>query len=71
MVAGSLTYDTKLDSKGFNKGISKLGGIAKTGLKVAGAGIAAMTTAITGVVVASVKARGELEQQIRWCRNFI
>ena len=67
-VAGSLTYDTNIDKKGFEKGLNKLESIsAKAGKNIAIA-MGAITTAVAGVttaiVVESVKARGELEQQI-------
>lgn len=64
MADGSVTIDTSLDSKGFEKGIGKLGSIAKTGLKVLAAGTAAAGTAFVGLVKKSIDARGEIEQQI-------
>ena len=64
MADGSITIDTKLNSDGIKNGLSKIGGIAKGALKgVAVAGVA-VTAAFAGIVTASVKARGELEQQI-------
>ncbi len=71
MADGSVTIDTKLNDDGIEKGVkslkgnfNKIGNIAKTALK--GITIAAGTTAtaFAGIVTASVKARGELEQQI-------
>ena len=64
MADGSVTIDTKLDNDGFKNGIGKLGSIAKTGLKSVAVAIGAVTAAFAGIVTASVKARGELEQQI-------
>ena len=67
-VAGSLTYDTKIDKKGFEKGVNSLKtNVAKVGKDIAIA-VGAITTAtageVAGIVTASVKARGELEQNI-------
>ena len=64
MVDGSVVIDTKLDDKGFKNGLSKLGSLGKTALKGVAVGVGAVATAFAGVVVASVKARGEIEQQI-------
>lgn len=64
MVAGSLKYDTKLDSDGFKKGLSKLGSVASTAAKGIAAGMAAATAAVTGLVTASVKAYAEYEQLV-------
>ena len=64
MADGSVVIDTKLDNGGFKKGLSGLGNIAKAGLKGVAVGVGAVATAFAGVVVASVKARGEIEQQI-------
>ena len=63
-VAGSLTYDTKLDTKGFSKGLSKVGSATKTAFKGVGVAIGAVATAITGITVASTKAYAEYEQLI-------
>ena len=64
MADGSVTIDTSLDNKGFEKGIGKLGSIAKTGLKALAAGATAAGAAFTGLVKKSIDARGEIEQQI-------
>lgn len=64
MADGSVTIDTKLDESGFSKGINKLGKIAKIGLASITAAASAVTTVFVGIVKESVKARGELEQQI-------
>ena len=63
-VAGSLTYDTKLDSKGFESGLKKLGSVAKTGLGVFTGAVAGATTAVAGLVTASVKGFAEYEQLV-------
>lgn len=71
MADGSVTINTELDNSGLNKDISKLkgnfsklGNVAKTALKGATVAVGAVATAFTGLVTASVNARGELEQQI-------
>ena len=63
MADGSVVIDTKLDDKGFKSGLSKLGSLGKTALKGVAVGVGAVATAFAGVVTASVKARGEMEQQ--------
>ena len=63
-VAGSLTYDTKIDEDGFKKGFASLQSAGTAAFKALAAGAAAVTAALGAIVVASVKARGELEQQI-------
>ena len=71
MSDGSITIDTKLNNDGIEKGISKvknsftkLGNIASKALKGVTVAIGTVATAFAGLVVASVNARGELEQQI-------
>lgn len=64
MADGSVTIDAKLDDKEFKSGLGKIGGIAKGALKGLAVGVGAVTTAFGGMVVASVKARGEIEQSI-------
>ena len=64
MADGSVIIDTKLDDSGVKTGLSKLGSIGMTALKGIAIGAGAVATVFTGIVVASVKARGELEQQI-------
>lgn len=64
MADGSVTIDTKLDDKGLKSGLGKIGGIAKGALGGLVAATGAVTTAFGGMVVASVKARGEIEQSI-------
>lgn len=61
-VAGSLTYDTKLDSSGFNKGLNALGKASGTAFKGIATAVGVATTAITGLVSASVKAYADFEQ---------
>ena len=52
MADGTLVFDTKLDTDGVKTGLSGIGSVAKTGLGVAAAGFAAVTTA----AVATTKA---------------
>lgn len=64
MADGSVTIDTKLNNDGFKSGIGKIGNIAKTSLKGMAVAVGTVTTAFAGLVTASVKARGEIEQSI-------
>lgn len=64
MADGSVTIDTKLDDKGLKSGLGKIGNIAKTAFKGMAVATGAVATAFAGIVTASVKARGEIEQQI-------
>ena len=61
-VAGSLTYDTKLNTDGFSKGLKKLGNVVGSVTKGVGVAIGLVSTAITGLTVASTKAYAEYEQ---------
>lgn len=61
---GSLKFDTSIDEKGFNSGITKLGSIAKGGLKVVGAAVAGVAAAFTGVSKAALDSVASLEQNI-------
>ena len=64
MADGSVTIDTKLNNDGLKSGLGKIGSIAKGALVGVTAAIGTVTTAFAGMVTASVKARGELEQNI-------
>jgi len=64
MADGSVTIDTKLDTDGLKSGLGKIGSIASGALKGATVAIGAVTTAFAGMVTASVKARGEMEQAV-------
>lgn len=64
MADGSVTIDTSLNNKGFESGLSKLGSIAKTGLKAVTIATGVVATGFASIVTASVKARGEIEQSI-------
>lgn len=63
-VAGSLTYDTKIDKKGFEKGLSSLENVANNAMEGVMKAVAAVTVAIAGIGTASVKSYAELEQNI-------
>lgn len=61
---GSVIIDTLLNSDGLKKGLSTIGSISAKALKGVAIATGAVATAFAGVVTASVKARGEIEQQI-------
>ena len=61
-IAGSLTYDTKLDTKGFESGLNKIGGIAKGVAVGVGASITAIGTGLSVLVKNSVDNYAEYEQ---------
>lgn len=64
MADGSVVIKTELDNSGAKKGLNSLGSIAGKALQGVAVATGAITTAMAGMVVASVKATGELEQQI-------
>lgn len=61
-VDGHLNFDTKIDESGFNSGISKLSGLAKSGAAAAATALAGVTAALGGGVVAGVKYNATIEQ---------
>lgn len=61
-IAGSLTYDTKLDTKGFQSGLNKIGGIAKGVAAGVGASITAIGTGLSVLVKNAVDNYAEYEQ---------
>ena len=63
-IAGSLTYDTKLDTKGFESGLNKIGGIAKGVAVGVGASITAIGTGLSVLVKNSVDNYAEYEQLV-------
>lgn len=63
-VAGSLTYDTKLDTKGFKDGLNKIGGIAKGVAISVGASITAIGTGLSVLVKNAVDNYAEYEQLV-------
>ena len=63
-IAGSLTYDTKLDTKGFQSGLNKIGGIAKGVAVGVGASITAIGTELSVLVKNAVDNYAEYEQLV-------
>ena len=64
MADGSVIINTELEDSGLKKGLNKLGSIASSALKCVAVTTGAVTAAFAGLVTTSVKARGDLEQQI-------
>ena len=64
MADGSIIIDTLLNNDGIKSGLNKISSIAGTALKGVTVAIGAVSTAMLGLVTASINARGELEQQI-------
>ena len=58
---GSLTFDTSINGDGFKTGLSKLGGVAKTGLKAAGVALGTVTAGLAAAVTASIKLGSDFE----------
>ena len=67
-IAGSLEYSTKIDNNGFEKGLKKLNSVGGTALKGITTAmvttIAGVSTAITGLSIASVNSYADLEQNV-------
>lgn len=63
-IAGSLTYDTKLDTKGFQSGLNKIGGIAKGVAVGVGASITAIGAGLSVLVKNAVDNYAEYEQLV-------
>ena len=61
---GKVVIETDLDSKGFKSGLSKMQSIAKTGFQAVATSVGVAATAITGLVVASIKAYADYEQLV-------
>jgi len=59
-----IKFKVNLDSKDAESGMSKLGEVGKNAFKVTTAAIGTATVALGGLVMKSVEAAGELEQQI-------
>lgn len=64
MADGKVVIETDLDSSGIEKGLSKLGKVANTGLKAATVAISGTVTALGGISVAAVKTGSEFESQM-------
>lgn len=58
---GSLKFDTAIDEKGFNSGITKLGSLAKGGLSVLAGAIGTVTAALGAGAVAGLKYNASIE----------
>lgn len=61
MADGKVVIDTELDSSGIEKGIQSLNGLAKGGLKVAAASVAAVGTSLLGMAGYAIKAGSSFE----------
>lgn len=62
MADGYLTFDTKINEKGFNEGIKKLGDLGKSGLAAAGKAVAGITAALGAGTIAGTKYNAVIEQ---------
>lgn len=63
-VAGSLTYDAKIDKKGFEKGLDSLKKVSDKAMKTIATGVVAAATAVTTIGTAAVKSYADLEQNV-------
>lgn len=63
-VDGSLNFDTKINESGFNSGVKKLGSVAKTGLAAVGTAVAGVVTAFGAITKQSLTSVASLEQNI-------
>ena len=68
MADGYLNFDTKINEKGFNDGINKLGKLGKSGLSVVGkamtGAVAAVGTGAAAIVKLSLGVAANMEQQV-------
>lgn len=64
MADGKVVIETDLDSSGIEKGLSKLGKVASTGLKAATVAISGTSVALGGVATAAVKTGSDFEKQM-------
>lgn len=68
MADGYLNFDTKINEKGFNDGINKLGKLGKSGLSVVGkamtGAVAAVGTGAAAIVKSSLGVVANMEQQV-------
>ena len=58
---GSLIFDTKIDNKGFKKGVDGIKSAASTSMKVVNGLMIAGAAAVVGIGVASIKAGSQFE----------
>ncbi|HJB19811.1 MAG TPA: tape measure protein [Candidatus Bariatricus faecipullorum] len=61
-VDGHLNFDTRIDEKGFDTGVKKLTGLAKSGVAAVGTALAGVTAALGAGVTAGVKYNATIEQ---------
>lgn len=71
MSDGKVVIETELDSSGFQAGIGKLGGLAKTGLKTTMAAIAGAGAAFAGLGGAAVKVGMDFESAFAGVKKTI
>lgn len=62
MADGSIVIDTKIDSSGAEKGVSKLNSIARAGAKGFGIAVAGVATAVGGLSVAAIRVGSNFEE---------
>ena len=68
MADGYLNFDTKINEKGFNEGVSKLSGLGKSGLSIVSkamtGAVAAVGTAAGAIIKSSLGVVANMEQQV-------
>ena len=68
MADGYLNFDTKINEKGFNEGVSKLSGLGKSGLSIVSkamtGAVAAVGTAAGVIIKSSLSVVANMEQQV-------
>lgn len=68
MADGHLNFDTKINEKGFNEGVSKLSGLGKSGLSIVSkamtGAVAAVGTAAGVIIKSSLGVVANMEQQV-------
>lgn len=64
MADGKVIIDTGLDTSGIEKDLSKMGKLAKTGLKTVATAVSAVSTALGGAAAAAVKVGASFESEM-------
>ena len=64
MADGKVIIDTGLDTSGIEKDLSKMGKLAKTGLKAVATAVSAVSTALGGAAAAAVKVGVSFESEM-------
>ena len=64
MADGYLNFDTKINEKGFNEGVSKLGNLGKSGLKIGAGALTGVATAAGTGIAAAVKVGATFEAEM-------